>query len=225
MDYDTLPCFATGVILPVLTHMNCKQPMLAAPSVLHPCGQSFCHWWWTCCSKPLMPHGMQAKVTNSEPQISESALQPQHQPPAYQAESTGPSGAGETLHAQVPSPPHPSTSQQSAPNPLVCTHPQAHGMTAASSLLDFFHYTLATRAQAICDSYLLQGRRSHLLVCTCVQCILYSTFWPCASPALVAFHVACLAASLSSVQATIPRSSLLKLHILAVCFSVIVHMS
>ncbi|DBA83832.1 hypothetical protein WJX77_001850 [Trebouxia sp. C0004] len=58
-----------------------------------------------------------AKVTDTTLQNSE-ASQPQHQPPAYQTESTGPSGAGETLHAQVPSPPHSSMSQQSAPNPL-----------------------------------------------------------------------------------------------------------
>ncbi len=72
---------------------------------------------------------------------------------------------------------------------------------------------------AICDSYLLQGRRSHLLVCTCIQCIPSDLVL---EPAPVAFHTACLAASMSSVQATIPGSSLLMLHVLAVCFSVTV---
>ncbi len=75
---------------------------------------------------------------------------------------------------------------------------------------------------AICDSYLLQGRRSHLLVCTCIQCI---PSGPALEPAPVALHIPCLAASLSSVLATIPRSSLLMLHVLAVCFGVTVHMS
>ena len=165
MDYHSFPGLATGVILPVHPHAPALQTVnVRQHLVLHLCAQNHCHRWWTCCSQPLMSPGMQATVTDTEPQDSE-APQPQHQPPAYQAESTGPSGAGETLHDQVPSPPHPSTSQQSAPNPLVCTRPHAQRVAAASSLLDYFHYSIVTIAN--CDSYLLQDRRSHLCVCAC----------------------------------------------------------
>lgn len=141
---------------------------------------------------------MQAKVTDSELQSSE-APQPQHQLPAYQAESTGPSGAGETIHAQVPSPPHPSMPQQSAPNPLVCTCPFAQSASAASSLLGSLHPSIVTHAHC---QLLTTG--VHLPVCTCIQC---THSRPVLEAALVAFRFVCLSASLTPVRATIPGST------------------
>lgn len=62
---------------------------------------------------------MQAKVREQNQEAS-SSPHPQ-QPAAYQTSVHGPSGSGQTVHAQPPLAPQPSTSQESSHNPLVRT--------------------------------------------------------------------------------------------------------